>query len=262
LFPLLALCLRTGTVRSWARTTAAAAAAWLAVNLPIAIAFRPGWWEFFRLNTQRNMDPDSAYNVVASFTGWSGFDPALSHGQSPTLLNVVSLVAFVAVCAGVGYIALTAPRRPRVAQLALLIVAGFLLTNKVWSPQYSLWLVPLAVLAVPRRQVLLAWMGIDALVWVPRMYYYLGIENKGLPEQWFTGAVALRDVAVIALCGLVVYQIYHPAADPVRYGFIDDPAGGVLDQAPDAPPSWLPSRLRPAPQLDSYAPAPQYWRTR
>ena len=76
-------------------------------------------------------------------------------------------------------------------------VAAFLLTNKVWSPQYSLWLVPLAALALPHRRILLAWMTVDALVWVPRMYYYLGVGNKGVPEQWFTGAVVVRDLAVL-----------------------------------------------------------------
>ena len=65
------------------------------------------------------------------------------------------------------------------AQLCFLVVAGFLLTNKVWSPQYSLWLVPLAVLALPHRRILLAWMTIDALVWVPRMMYYLGVSEQG-----------------------------------------------------------------------------------
>lgn len=88
-------------------------------------------------------------------------------------------------------------------------------------------------------------MTIDALVWVPRMMYYLGVSNKGLPEQWFTGAVVLRDLAVLALCALILRQIYRPSEDLVRFGFIDDPVGGVLDQAEDAPPKWLPAWLRP-----------------
>ena len=50
------------------------------------------------------------------------------------------------------WLTLAAPVRPRVAQLAFLLVAGFLILNKVWSPQYSLWLVPLAVLAVHQRR--------------------------------------------------------------------------------------------------------------
>ena len=248
--PLLVLCLRAGKMRSWLPAFGAAIGAWVLVNLPIAALFPKGWSEFFRLNTDRHADPDSIYNVVTSFTGWAGFDGPLADGEKPVLLNLVSLLAFLAVCAVVVWIALTAPRRPRVAQLCFLVVAGFLLTNKVWSPQYSLWLVPLAVLALPHRRILLAWMGIDALLWAPRMYYYLGESNKGLPEQWFTGTVILRDLAVVALCALVIRQIYRPSEDLVRYGFIDDPAGGGLDQAPDNPPSWLPAWLRPRVDLD------------
>ncbi len=248
--PLLVLCLRTGKARSWLPAFTASIGAWLVVNLPIAVLFPRGWAEFFRLNTDRHADPDSIYNVIMSFTGWSGFDGELSATDKPVWLNLVSLGLFAVVCAGIAWMALTAPRRPRVAQLCLLLVAGFLLTNKVWSPQYSLWLVPLAVLALPHRRILLAWMTIDAFVWIPRMYYYLGEQNKGLPEEWFTGAVVLRDIAVVALCALVVREIYRPKEDIVRYGFVDDPAGGVLDQAEDAPPSWLPEWLRPKAKAD------------
>ncbi len=242
---LLVLCLRAGRMRAWTSTLLGAVAGWLVVNLPIAVLYPKGWWEFFRLNTARHADPDSVYNVVKSFTGWPGFDGTLTAAEKPIVLNIISLLLFVGVCAGVGYLAWTAPRRPRVAQLAFLVVAGFLLTNKVWSPQYSLWLVPLAVLALPHRRILLAWMTIDALVWVPRMYYYLGESNKGLPEQWFTATVLLRDVAVIALCALVIREIYRPDLDVVRQFYVDDPAGGVLDGAPDSPPAWFPGWLRP-----------------
>jgi uncharacterized membrane protein len=135
-----------------------------------------------------------------------------------------------------------------VAQLAFLVVAAFLVTNKVWSPQFSLWLVPLAVLALPHRRLLLVWMTIDALVWVPRMYYLYSVADRSLPEQWFTATVLVRDLAVLVLCALVIRQIYRPQLDLVReHGWVDDPAGGVFDQAPDAPPPWLPARLRPVP---------------
>lgn len=226
-------------------TVAGALGTWLAVNLPIALLFPEGWREFFRLNTTRHADPDSVYNVITSFTGWPGFDGYLTHGDAPAILNIVSLLLFVLACLAIGYIALTAPRRPRLAPLCFLVVAAFLLTNKVWSPQYSLWLVPLAVLALPHRRILLAWMTIDALVWVPRMFYYLGLDRKGLPEQWFTGTVIVRDLAVVALCGLIVRQIYRPEEDLVRRDFVDDPGGGIVDRAPDPLLPWLPEPLRP-----------------
>lgn len=77
------------------------------------------------------------------------------------------------------------------------------------------------------------------------MLYLYGEQNKGLPEQWFTATVALRDIAVMVLIALVVRQIYRPAQDPVRRHGVDDPSGGVFDDAPDAFPARWPAWLKP-----------------
>ncbi|GAA2813983.1 glycosyltransferase family 87 protein [Saccharopolyspora taberi] len=241
--PLLVLCLRSGRLHDWLRTALAAAGGWLVVNVPIMLLYPTGWQEFFRLNGERPADPDSLYNVLSYFTGWAGLDGQLQSGQVPSVLNTVSMGLFLLACAGIGWLALAAPTRPRLAQLCFLVVAVFLLTNKVWSPQYSLWLVPLAVLAIPRWRLLLVWMTVDALVWAPRMYYYLGTGNKGLPEGWFLGAVVVRDILVVVLCTLVVREILNPALDRVRTTLAvrggrgeqvaDDPCGGFLDGTRD-----------------------------
>jgi len=129
-----------------------------------------------------------------------------------------------------------APVRPRVAQVAFLLVAGFLLLNKVWSPQYSLWLLPLAVLARPAWRSLLAWQATEALLWVPRMLWYLGTDNRGIDVGWFFLAVGIRDAAVVVLVALVVRDVLQPDRDVVRAGWrgVDDPAGGPLDHHMDA----------------------------
>jgi uncharacterized membrane protein len=254
--PMLVLGIRSGRLGGVGRTAVSAALTWLLVNLPVLVLFPRGWSEFFRLNTRRGDDMDSLYNVVKSFTGWRGFDPKLGFWEPPTVLNAVVTVLFAVSCAAIAYIALTAPQRPRLAQLAFLTLAAFLLTNKVWSPQFSLWLVPLAVLALPHRRILLAWMTIDALVWVPRMYSLYGNPNRSLPEEWFTMTVLLRDIAVVALCALIIRQIYRPDEDLVRWGGrVDDPVAGPFDRAPDAPPGWLPQWLRPAGLRRPVAPA-------
>lgn len=233
-----ALCLRTGRVREFGAAAAAALAAWLLVNLPILIPYPTGWWEFFRFNADRSADADTIYRILADTLG---FTWNIDH------LNALSVGLTVLVMVAVAFIGLSAPFRPRVAQLAFLAVAGFLLVNKVWSPQYSLWLVPLAVLAIPHTRLLLTWMTIDALIWIPRMSLFLDAERRWLPDQWFTAAVVLRGVMVIVLCAVVIWQIWHPQEDLVRRGndgrWYDDPAGGVLDGAPDRIRLRLPSRL-------------------
>ncbi|MGH3868087.1 MAG: glycosyltransferase family 87 protein [Pseudonocardiaceae bacterium] len=237
LFPILLLCLRAGRLRAGLQATAAAALSWTAVNVPVAVLFPSGWAEFFRLSSRRAADPDTLYTVVSTFTGWPGLDGVLRPGQIPLTLNLVSATLFVLACAAIGALALTAPRPPRLAQLCFLVVCAFLLVNKVWSPQYSLWLVPLAVLAIPRWRPVLAWMAVDALVWAPRMAYYLGPEHKGLPIEPFLGAVLIRDVAVLLLVVLVLRNIWRPEDDPIRGSGEDDPHGGVLGGAPDARPA-------------------------
>jgi uncharacterized membrane protein len=165
------------------------------------------------------------------------------------ILNRVSLLLFAVICLAVAAIAWTAPVRPRVASLSFLVVAGFLLTNKVWSPQYSLWLVPLAVLAVARWRPILLWMGVDAAVWYPRMQYFLTFDER--TTKIFVSGVLLRDVLVLALCAIVVRDIYRPAKDPVRRSGDDDPCGGIFENATDDPPPWLPFPHRRAPRPDT-----------
>ncbi|MGY2001497.1 glycosyltransferase family 87 protein [Blastococcus sp. SYSU DS1024] len=229
------LCLRSGQLRAWLRTAVAATLAWAAVNVPIAVLAPENWSRFFRLNSTRPADPDSLWNLALHVAGDRLLGGPLAEGQTPTVLNAAVAVALLAGLAAVAWLSLAAPVRPRVAQIAFLLVAVFLLTNKVWSPQYSLWLLPLAVLARPRWRSLLAWQATEALLWVPRMLWYLGTENRGVDVEWFFLAVTVRDAAVVVLMALVVRDVLDPDRDVVRTSWpgVDDPAGGPLEHAPD-----------------------------
>jgi uncharacterized membrane protein len=230
------LCLRAGRLRDWAKTTLATVLTWTAVNLPVALEAPENWSLFFRLNQDRTADPDSLWRIIEHISGSTGatlFDPVLAPGQAPSGLNLAVALATAAVCAGVAFVALRAPVRPRLPQLLFLLVAGFLLVNKVWSPQFSLWLLPLAVLARPEWRLLLAWQAAEAFLWGPRLLWYLGVDNNGIRIEWFFLAVGIRDVLVIALMLYVLRDLWDPRWDIVRRSGMDDPAGGVLDGAPD-----------------------------
>ncbi|MBV9312341.1 MAG: DUF2029 domain-containing protein [Pseudonocardia sp.] len=201
----------------------AALLTWVTVNLPVAVLYTPGWLEFLKVVARRVEDPDSLYFVLGYFTGWPGFDGVLAPGQTPVRLDEVVLGLLLLCCVGVSVLAFVAPAPPRLASLCFLLVAGALLVNKTWNPQFSLWLVPLAVLALPRWRLLLTWMTVDASIWVPRMFYYLGTDAKGLPPVYFLTAVLVRDAMVLVLLVLVVRSVLRPSTDPVRRLGCDDP---------------------------------------
>jgi uncharacterized membrane protein len=229
------LCLRAGRLGAWFRAAGAAAAAWLAVNLPVALAAPENWGWFFAFSRQRPANPESIWNILLTASDDRILDGPLGAGETPSVLNAVVAVVLLALAAGVAWLVLAAPVRPRVASVAFLLLAGFLLLNKVYSPQYALWLLPLAVLARPRWRSLLSWQATEAVVWGLTMLHYLGTENRGVGVEWFFLAVLVRDVALVVLMVLVAREVLRPDSDVVRTSWpgVDDPAGGVLDGSRD-----------------------------
>ncbi|MEV4988883.1 MULTISPECIES: glycosyltransferase family 87 protein [Micrococcaceae] len=230
---ILLLAVRTGRWRPLLVTAGSAAATWLVVNLPFAVANPSGWAYFFQYSADRGAGYSSAwfaYNLVAERLGWSG--PGADG------VSVLSTGLFVLACAGIAAVALTARRRPRLAQLAFLVVAAFILTSKVYSPQYVVWLIPLLALARPRWRDFLVWQGIEALHWAA-IWMYLGqVTSAGssqhnLDMPYYVLAVAAHMAAVGYLMARVVWDIYEPAYDPIRRHHLDDPHGGPFANAPD-----------------------------
>ena len=213
--PLLVLCLRTGKMPAWFKAALGAAVAWLAVNLPVILQYPQAWYEFIRLNSERGAEWDTWYFIYSNLSGSKVFDTP-AGARSPEFLNNLSLALFAVSCLAIGWFALSAKRRPRFAQLAFLVVAAFLLTNKVWSPQYSLWLLPLVVLALPRWRPVLIWQFTEAVTWVLLMFQFAGVQNKGLSVYPFICAALLRDVLVISLMVLVIRDVLRPDRDLVR----------------------------------------------
>jgi hypothetical protein len=233
---LLLLCLRAGRLRDFARTLAAAALAWLAVNLPVFIVARSGWATFYVFSKNRGADWGSVWYMFEYFNL-----PKLGNYQLG-VLNEMSAAALLIAFAAIALLALAAPRRPRLPQLCFLLLAAFLMTNKVWSPQYVIWLVPLAVLARPRLWPYLLWqlaeVGYFFGIWAYLIFDWRILGHtfpgyQGISTGWYFTLLAARFLTVALLAAYVVRDILDPERDVVRAHGLDDPAGGVLDQAPD-----------------------------
>lgn len=224
----LVLTVRSKKYKEFGIMTATAAVSWLVVNVPVMLAYPEAWREFTRLNSERSWEWTTIYALFSREFGWTGFD---GGATPPVILNAVTLFAFLGLCAAIGIFGIRVARRPRVAELAYLIVAAFLLVNKVWSPQYSIWLVVLAVLALPRWRLLFAWMLVDALTWPILMLHMLGNENMGLPGQMLDLFILGRDGFIIAIGVLIIRQMLGKHEDPVRAAHGgEDPLAGSFGQ--------------------------------
>ncbi len=120
-------------------------------------------------------------------------------------------------------------RRRGFAQLALLVLVGFLLVNKVYSPQYVLWLLPLAALARPRWRDHLVWQG-GEIFYFAMVWWYLGgfLDPAGGGDVGFYWVAIGVRVAARALPGaIVVRDVLRPEHDPVRRAERGHAAGQV-----------------------------------
>ncbi|MEO3972797.1 glycosyltransferase 87 family protein [Streptomyces sp. CAU 1734] len=225
--PLFLLCWRAGKWREFGAAMLGSGAAWLAVNLPVMIGAPEGWKKFYSFSREREIDFGSFWLVITQRTG---------ARISADMVNNLAMALMLLLCAALAVLALSAPRRPRFAQLAFLVIAAFILTNKVYSPQYVLWLIPLAALARPRWRDFLIWQACEVMyflgIWM-YLAYTTGGKQQGLPVEGYQAAVVLHVLGTLYLCAMVVRDILKPERDEVRKDGSDDPSGGVLDGAPD-----------------------------
>lgn len=229
------LALRSGRLRIFFVTAISAVVSWLAVNVPIA-AINPGGWRYFFDFTQ---DRPAGYGSL-----WFSYDLVADRLRltplSPEAVNALAMNMFLVACILIAALAMTAPRRPRLAQLTFLVVAAFILSNKVYSPQYVLWLIPLLALARPRWRDFLLWQAAEALHWTAT-WMYLGQTTSGGPAQnnidmpYYVMAVLLHMAATAYLMLRVAWDIWEPDMDPIRIQGVDDPHGGGFDGTAD----WL-----------------------
>lgn len=231
LVPLAVLALRASKIREFIQATVGAIAAFAAVNLPVYLMAPQGWLNFWTFNADRGADLGSFWLILSQAGIYTG-------GVSVPIaaLMVVGTLAIAALM-------LLAPQRPRLAQGVLLIMILFLVVNKVYSPQYCLWLLPLVVLALPSWRV---WFAFTAgeLIYFAAIWWYLAgnlSAGDGQPRVYWM-AILIRILVQLALAITVVWHMWRPERDPVRIGGSDDPDGGIFDLAPDA--GWLSRMLR------------------
>jgi uncharacterized membrane protein len=230
--PLFLLCLRARRLADFFSTLSTCVVTWGLVNLPVLWLAPDAWRSFWEFNSERTGDFGSIWYVFV-----------LAENPVPQL-NLVSGGLFALGCLAIAALILLAPRRPRFGAVAFLVIVAFLLTNKVYSPQYVLWLLPFVILARPRWRDWLVFTAGELIYFVAIWWHLGGLLAPGdsSADRIYWLAVIIRLLTQSWVVVLVVRDILRPQHDPVRAGGADDPTGGVLDRAPDA--DWLPRSRR------------------
>lgn len=199
LLALVLVALRAGQYRALLRTGATAALGALFVLLVLRTA---------------------GFDVGAPYSAWLGGLAEFGSAQylltltdtSLTVMpsTVVALAGWVfAILAG-ALMTLGLPRRPRIAETAVVMLVIVMLTAKAVPPQWALWLLSLVALAGLPRRVYVPWMVIEVVYFVAVWMHIPASSSptRALPDAWYAFFLLLR----LAALAYLAWSCYRQAA--------------------------------------------------
>ena len=159
LIPIVFIFWRENKIKEAIKYVAITFGVWCAINIPFAVTTPTGWWRFYKLNLERGPD-------------WGSFWLALQQlGINFTNLNYLSILLLLIALTTVAILLFEIKYTPTLASVAFFVLASVMLASKVYSPQYVLWLTPLAVIALTNKKDLHAFW-----VWqATEMIYHIAI---------------------------------------------------------------------------------------
>ena len=192
LLPIVIIFLRREQIREALQYCAIAIGTFVGINIPFALTTPEGWWRFYDLNLHREADWGSiwyALNVL-------GLEfEEINYFSLLTLLMGVMIVS----------IFLLQTKEPlTLAESAIFIFIVLMTVSKVYSPQYVLWLTPLALLALrDKRDLSWFWFWQAAeIIYHFAIWQHLALltgANFGLPVKAYAVITIVRILALIAL---------------------------------------------------------------
>jgi hypothetical protein len=192
LIPIAIIFFRQERISKFFKYSAISAATFAAINLPVALTTPEGWWRFYDLNLNRGSDWGSVWYALSNL----GID--LTHQ------NYLSVL-----CLAIGLTALTIfllqlRTPPTLAHTAIFVMIIVMAVSKVYSPQYVLWLTPLAIIAMIDKRELTVfwfWQGAEVMYHVAIWQHLAQVTGAkfGLPVVAYSVITLIRIGASIVL---------------------------------------------------------------
>ena len=197
LLPIAFIFLRRNQISGAVRYLVITAATFAAINLPVYLTTPEGWLRFYQLNLSRGSDWGSIWYALSAL------------GVYLPDLNYISILILLAAFAAVIIYILELRTIPSLASLSFIVLAAVMVASKVYSPQYVLWLTPLAVIALVDKRDLHAfwiWQGAELIYHVAIWQHLATVTGAkfGLPLYGYALITLLRIAATIYLIAIFV----------------------------------------------------------
>ena len=195
LLPIFLILWRRNRIREIARYLGIVIASWLAINLPVALTTPQGWWRFYELNLSRGADWGSP---------WLAFSIL---GLKLANLNYLTILALLAGLTLISLIFFEFSITPTLAQMSFILLAIVMIVSKVYSPQYVLWLTPLAILAINKKSIhaFWIWQGGEIIYHIAIWQHLATVTGApfGLPAKGYALLTLVRIATTIYLITVI-----------------------------------------------------------
>jgi len=190
LIPIAFILWRDTKLKELVKYVVVVAATWLAINAPFALTTPTGWWRFFKLNLERGAD-------------WGSIWLALQQlGLSLTNLNYLSILVLLITLTSVAIVLFELKYTPTLASVAFIVMAAVMIASKVYSPQFVLWLTPLAVIALTNKKDLHAfwlWQATEVIYHVAIWQHIASITGA----QFGLGPTPYAILTLVRIAGTI-----------------------------------------------------------
>jgi uncharacterized membrane protein len=167
------------------------------INLPVYLSTPEGWLRFYQLNISRGSDWGSLWYAMSSL------------GANMPDTNYLAMLLLLAGIAAIALYVLELRNIPSLAALSFIVMATVMCVSKVYSPQYVLWLTPLAVIALIDKRDLYAfwiWQGAELIYHIAIWQHLASVTGAkfGLPLFGYALITLARIFATIYLIAIFV----------------------------------------------------------
>jgi uncharacterized membrane protein len=211
LMPIIFILWRRNELRNIGKYLFTVITIWLAINLPVLLTTPQGWWRFYKLNLDRQSEWGSLWYAM------SLLGVQISH------LNYITVLSLVIVFIAMLIYLLELSTMPTLANVSFILMAAVLCVGKVYSPQYVLWLTPLAVISLRSKRSIFGfwvWQAGEAIYHLAIWQHLALTEGSrfGLPAGGYALVSLIRVASTLFFIGILVQSSLKNRAPQAEKG--------------------------------------------